>query len=295
MSHGLTQPVRRVAALRRHVCAAARLASTFAVHPPSTHPSLADAPAPVVLVIGAGAGIGAHVGSRFAREGFHAALTRRSDADGLERAVRNIQSAGGNATGFLCNAVDDGAIEDLVAHIETNVGPIEVAVFNLGAQIGHKTLQDTTLKQFTLGWKMAQFGLFRTAKSIFPHMVKRGSGTLLVTSATAAMRGNAGQHSHASAMGGRRMLCQTLNAEFSPQGIHVAHIIVDGPVDAPDTLGKMLGRDNFEKLRNTRGAEDGLVRPSAVAETYWQLASQHRSTWTHELDLRSWSDNPWWN
>jgi NAD(P)-dependent dehydrogenase (short-subunit alcohol dehydrogenase family) len=284
-----------VAALRRHVCAGGRSTSTFTVHPPASASSPPKTRPPVALVLGAGAGIGAHVGARFAREGFHAALTRRSDAGGLERAVREIQGEGGDATGFICNVVNDGAIEDLVAHIETHLGPIEVAVFNLGAQIGHQSLQDTTLKQFTLGWQMAQFGLFRAAKSIFPHMVKRGSGTLLVTSATAAMRGNAGQHSHASAMGGRRMLCQTLNAEFSSQNIHVAHIIIDGAVDAPDTLGKMIGRDNFETLRNTRGAADGLVMPSAVAETYWQVASQHRSTWTHELDLRSWSDDPWWN
>ena len=76
-------------------------------------------------------------------------------------------------------------------------------------------------------------------------MVQRGSSTHLVTSATTAMRGSAGQHSYASAMGVRRMLCQTLNAEFSLQNIHVAHIIIDGAVDAPDTLGKMLGRDTL--------------------------------------------------
>jgi NAD(P)-dependent dehydrogenase (short-subunit alcohol dehydrogenase family) len=127
-------------------------------------------------------------------------------------------------------------------------------------------------------------------------MEARGKGTILVTSATAAMRGNGGQHSHAAAMGGRRMLCQTLNAEFSSKGIHVAHIVIDGAVDAPDTLGKMLGPEKFQQLRETRGNEhDGLMLPTQIAETYLHLAQQHRSTWTFEIDLRAFSDRPWWN
>ena len=127
-------------------------------------------------------------------------------------------------------------------------------------------------------------------------MEKRGRGTILVTASTAAMRGNAGQHSHAAAMAGRRMLCQTLNAEFSAKGIHVVHIVIDGMVDAPDTLGKMLGPDAFRKLREERGMEhDGLILPSAIADTYFHLAHQHRSAWAHEVDLRAFSDLPWWN
>ena len=109
------------------------------------------------------------------------------------------------------------------------------------------------------------------------------------------MRGNAGQHSHASAMGGRRMLAQSLNAEFSPKGIHVAHVVVDGSVDAPDTLGRMLGPERYRELRETRGASDGLMLPDKIADTYWHLHNQHRSVWTHEMDVRSWSDLPWWN
>ena len=92
------------------------------------------------------------------------------------------------------------------------------------------------------------------------------------------------------------MLCQSLNAEFGPQGIHVAHVIVDGAVDAPDTLGKMLGPERFAQLRETRGGDhDGLILPDQVAETYLHLAHQHRSTWTFEIDLRTFSDTAWWN
>ena len=251
---------------------------------------------PVCLVIGAGAGIGATVGKRFAKEGYHSVLCRRSDVDGLNKSVAAIESEGGSATGYIVNAVDPDAIEEHIGHIEKNIGPIEVAVYNLGAQIGNRSLEETSYKAFEMGWRLGTLGLFRLASSVCPLMVERGKGTLLVTSATAAVRGNAGQHSHAAAMGGRRMLCQTLNAELSPKGIHVAHIVVDGAVDAPDTLGKMLGPEKFQEMRETRGNEhDGLMLPTRIADTYFHLAQQHRSVWTHEVDMRSFSDLPWWN
>ena len=92
------------------------------------------------------------------------------------------------------------------------------------------------------------------------------------------------------------MLCQSLNAQYSVKGIHVAHILIDGAVDAPDTLGKMLGAEKFQQLREEKGlANDGLILPAQVADTYYHLAQQHRSAWTHELDLRAYSDLPWWN
>ena len=250
---------------------------------------------PVCLVIGAGAGIGGTTGKKFASEGYHAVLCRRSDADGLNKLVSDIEAAGGSATGRLLNAIEDDAIESTIADVEKNIGPIEVVVFNLGAQIGDRPLEDTSYKAFEMGWRLATFGLFRTAKTVCPLMEERGSGVILVTSATSAMRGNPGQHSHAAAMGGRRMLCQTLNAQYAKKGIHVAHILIDGAVDAPDTLGKMLGPEMFQKLRETRGAADGLLLPEKIAETYYHIAQQHRSVWTHELDLRSYSDTAWWN
>ncbi len=251
---------------------------------------------PVCLVIGAGAGIGGTVGTKFAREGYHAVLCRRSDEEGLHRLVEGITAAGDSATGFLLNAAEPDSIEDRIAQVEAEVGPIEVVVFNLGAQIGNRDLADTTYKAFEMGWRLATFALFRTATAVVPHMLERGHGTFLVTSATAAVRGNAGQHSHAAAMGGRRMLCQSLNAELSSKGIHVAHFLIDGAVDAPDTLGKMLGPEGFEQLRATRGREhDGLLVPEKIAETYYHVSQQHRSTWTHELDLRSFTDLAWWN
>lgn len=251
---------------------------------------------PVCFVIGAGAGIGGTVGKRFARGGYHAVLCRRSDEDGLKRLVAAIRSEGGEATGYLLNAVQPDSIETRIAAVEKEIGPIEVALYNLGSQVGSRSLEETSHKVFELGWRLATFGLFRTAFSLCPRMAARGRGTVLVTSSTAAMRGNRGQHSHAASMAGRRMLCQTLNAEFGPSGIHIVHVLVDGAVDAPDTLGKLLGPEGFRELRQSRGMEqDGLMLPEKIADTYFHLAHQHRSTWTNEIDLRSFNDMPWWN
>jgi NAD(P)-dependent dehydrogenase (short-subunit alcohol dehydrogenase family) len=251
---------------------------------------------PVCLVIGAGAGIGGNVARRFALEGYHAVLCRRSNEQGLNKMVQAIRGEGGKASGFILNAVEENSIEDRIAAIEADIGPIEVFVFNLGAQTGNLGLEATSSKAFELGWRLATFSLFRAASVLCPRMEKRGKGTFLVTSSTAAMRGNPGQHSHAAAMGGRRMLCQSLNAEYAARGIHVVHILVDGLVDAPDTLGKLLGPERFQDLREKRGLEhDGLLLPERVADTYYHLSQQHRSAWTHEIDLRPFSEKPWWN
>lgn len=250
----------------------------------------------VCLVIGAGAGIGGHVAKRFASEGYHAALCRRSDQAGQDNIIAEIEGAGGAASGHILNAVDEDAIEKLIDYIEADIGSINIVVYNLGAQIGNRALADTPLKTFELGWRMGTFGVFRVAQKLFPLMEARGGGAMLVTSATSAMRGNAGQSSHAAAMGGRRMLCQTLNAEFAAKNIHIAHFLIDSAVNAPDTLGKLLGKERFEKLLEAKAqGKDEIMEPSAIADTYYHIAHQHRSAWTFELDMRAFNDTAWWN
>ena len=172
---------------------------------------------------------------------------------------------------------------------------LQVAVYNLGAQIGHVPLEATSSKAFEMGWRLGCEGLFRLAKSVTPRMIERGRGSLLVTSATAAVRGNKGQHSHAAAMGGRRMFCQSIAHELGPSGVHVCHFIVDGAVDAPDTLGRMLGAERFARLRTELGEAGRLLQPAHVAESYFHVASQHRSVWTNEMDLRPHGETPWYN
>src|ERR1700678_1049959 len=136
---------------------------------------------PVCLVIGAGAGIGGNVARRFAQEGYHACLCRRSDLDGLNRMVNAIKSDGGSATGFLLNAIEANSIEERIAAIEADIGPIEVVVYNLGAQIGDRALKDTSLKAFETGWRLGTFGLFRVASVLFPLMEARGGGAVIAT------------------------------------------------------------------------------------------------------------------
>eukprot|EP00928_Gymnodinium_smaydae_P043663 TRINITY_DN29214_c0_g1_i1.p1 TRINITY_DN29214_c0_g1~~TRINITY_DN29214_c0_g1_i1.p1 ORF type:complete len:274 (+),score=42.41 TRINITY_DN29214_c0_g1_i1:42-863(+) len=272
----MSVPRRRVGVLGRHLCV----------------PKPASARPKVCLVIGAGAGIGVNVAKRFADGGYFAVLCRRSDGEGLQAAVDDIKASGGNARGFLADLTKPGCIEDIVREVEEEIGDIHVAVYNLGAQIGQKPLEDLSLKQFELGWRMGCEGLFRLAKVVIPRMLVRGAGTILCTSATSAMRGNSGQHSHASSIGGRRLLLQSLNHEFAPRGIHLCHIIVDAAVNAPDTLGKLLGQEGFKKLQETG---DSIVQPKELAETYFHLAHQHRSAWTQELDVRPYSTTPWFN
>lgn len=251
---------------------------------------------PICLVIGAGSGIGGSVGRHFAINGYHAVLCRRTDEEGLTRLVDQIKEEGGLATGYLLNAIKPGSLEEQIELVEAKIGPIEILVYNLGAQIGDRILSQTSYKVFERCWQMATFGLFRCASIICPKMEARGKGTLLVTSATAAVRGNKYQHAHAAAMGGRRMLCQSLNAQYAESGVHVTHVLIDGMVDSPDTLGRMLGEEKFQELRRKRGlANDGLLLPEKIAETYYHIAHQHRSAWTHELDLRAYSDLAWWN
>jgi NAD(P)-dependent dehydrogenase (short-subunit alcohol dehydrogenase family) len=248
----------------------------------------------VCLGIGAGAGIGGTVAKKFASDGYHAYLARRTDEEGLNRLIKEIEDAGGKASGSLLNVIEENSIEDLVNKIESEIGPIDTVIYNIGAQIGDRALADTSYKAFEMGWRMATFGLFRLAQVLTPKMKERQSGNIIVTSATSAVRGNGGQHSHAAAMGGRRMLCQSLNAEFSKDGIHVAHVIIDGAVDAPDTLGKMLGPELFEQFKEKKG-ENGMIIPEEVAETYLFIEKQKKSTWTHEIDIRAFSDQAWWN
>ena len=216
---------------------------------------------PVCLVIGAGAGIGGTVGKRFAREGYHAVLCRRTDQEGPRTAsVAEIENEGGSASGFLLNAVERRTASRSgwprwrrpsvpSTSWSSTSGPRSAT--------GRLPRRATRCSSGAGGWRPSHCSAPLT--SVCPHMEKRGKGTILVTASTAAMRGNAAQHSHAAAMAARRMLCQTLNAEFSAKGIHVVHIVIDGMVDAPDTLGQDAGARGLPEA--SRGAGHGARRP----------------------------------
>jgi len=145
-----------------------------------------------------------------------------------------------------------------------------------------------------MAWRMGSLGAFALAKEVAPYMLSRGGGTIIYTSATAAYRGNAGQHAHTMAMAGRRHLAQSLNNELGPQGIHVAHVNIDGMVNAPETLGKLMP-ELFQEAVASKQPTEEIIEPDAVADTYYMLHKQPRSAWTFDMDIRPWTTSPWFN
>jgi len=231
------------------------------------------------LVIGAGDATGGAIARRFAREGFVACVTRRT-ADKLQPLVNRIQADGGQARGFGSDARDETQMAELVAAIERDVGPIEVAVFNIGANVRFG-VTETTERVYRKVWEMGALAGFLMGREVARVMVPRGRGTILFTGATASVRGSAGFAAFSGAKHALRALAQSMARELGPQGIHVAHVVIDGAIDTA------FIRDNFPE-RYALKEQDGILDPDAIAENYWQLHRQHRSAWTHELDLRPW-------
>jgi NAD(P)-dependent dehydrogenase (short-subunit alcohol dehydrogenase family) len=235
----------------------------------------------VVLVVGAGDATGGAIAKRFANEGFIACVTRRS-ADKLQPLVDAIKGNGGEAHGFACDARKEDEVIALVEQIESEIGPIEAFVFNIGANVPCSILEETARKYFKI-WEMACFSGFLNAREVAKRMASRQRGTILFTGATAGMRGAAGFAAFAGAKHGIRALAQSMARELGPMNIHVAHIIVDGAIDT-DFI-----RDNFPEKYATKD-QDGILNPEHIAENYWYLHSQPRDAWTFELDLRPWSE-----
>jgi NAD(P)-dependent dehydrogenase (short-subunit alcohol dehydrogenase family) len=234
-----------------------------------------------VLVVGAGDATGGAIARRFAREGYAACVTRRH-ADKLQSLVAAIEGAGGKARAFGSDARKEEDVIALVDTIEREVGEIDVAVYNIGANVNFP-IRETTSRVFFKVWEMGCFGGFLMGREVARRMVPRGRGTILFTGATASVRGGAGFAAFASAKHGLRALAQSMARELGPAGIHVAHVVIDGAIDTA------FIRENFPD-RAALKPQDGILEPDAIAENYWLLHRQPRSAWTHELDLRPWME-----
>ncbi|WP_299770892.1 SDR family NAD(P)-dependent oxidoreductase [uncultured Pseudoteredinibacter sp.] len=233
----------------------------------------------VALVVGAGDAIGSAIARRFAEEGYTVVAVRRN-GDKLQSLVSEIEAAGGNAHGWSVDARDEEAIIALFARIESEVGPLAVTVFNVGANVPMKILE-TSSRKFSKIWEMACFGGFLTGREAAKTMLPRGKGTIIFTGATASVRGAAGFAAFASAKHGLRALAQSMARELAPENIHVAHVVIDAAVDT------QWIRENLLAHKQERPADD-IVQPSSIAEAYVQLHRQPRDAWTFEMDLRPW-------
>lgn len=238
-----------------------------------------DSVKPVAVIIGAGDATGGAISKRFANEGYATVVTRRQK-EALSELVGEITDAGNIAHPFGCDARDEEAMVALFEHIETDIGPIKVVVFNIGANVRFP-ITDTTARVYRKVWEMAAFSGFLTGREAAKAMLKRGTGTIIFTGATASLRGSDGFSAFSGAKFALRALAQSMARELGPKGIHVAHSIIDGAIDT-DFI-----KDNFPAVYAAK-EHDGIVNPEHIAEQYWQLHCQPRDCWTHELDLRPW-------
>lgn len=235
-----------------------------------------------VLVVGAGDATGGAIARRFARAGYVACVTRRQRAS-LEPLLAQIQAEGGIAHGFGSDARDEAATLELFAQIERDIAPLEVVVFNIGGNVRFP-ITETTERVYRKVWEMSAFAGFLTGREAARVMLPRRRGTIIFTGATASMRGGAGFAAFAGGKHALRALAQSMARELGPQGLHVAHAVIDGAIDTAFIA------ENFPD-RYARKAQDGILDPEHIAEAYWQIHQQPRTAWTHEFDLRPWTEN----
>ncbi len=226
------------------------------------------------VVVGVGPGLGTALVEAFAAEGYTVfAAARRAAA--LEHLRFNVGP--GRVVRFVCDATEPDDVERLFADGAAH-GPIDVAVFNAGT-FERGNIVDTDPADFERCWRVGCFGGFLVGREAAKRMLERGAGTILFTGATASLRGGAGFVNLAAPKFGLRAVAQSLAREIGPQGVHVAHVIIDGQIHSA----------RYEHLLGERGP-DSLLEPTAIAAAYLALHRQQRSAWTQEADLRPWTE-----
>lgn len=236
-----------------------------------------------VIILGAGVsqGIGGALARKFASEGHHVLVTGRT-LEKVERLAEEIIDAGNSAEAMKVDVTLEVDQDALFKHASQQ-GPISAVLFNAGnnAVIPFSELTSETYEQF---WRIGSFGAFLTAKRALPLLANQGEGSLIFTGASGSLRGKPNFAHFAAMKASLRMLAQALAREYGPKGVHIAHVIVDGIVDAERTRSRLS--DYMDSL-----GDDGVLSPDAIADTYWHLHTQPRSAWTHELELRPFSES----
>lgn len=231
----------------------------------------------VCCVIGAGDATGSALARRFAKEGYTVCAARRNEA-ALKPLIDQITQEGWRAIAFGLDARREDQVTNFFDRIESEVGSVEVVVFNVGGNVRFPILETTAQKYFKV-WEMCAMAGFLVGREATRVMLTRGRGTLLFTGATASVRGAAGFAAFAGGKAALRALAQSMARELGPKGIHVAHVIIDGLIDTA------FAREHFAQ-RVADAGPDGILNPEHIAEAYWWLHQQPRNAWTFELDLR---------
>jgi NAD(P)-dependent dehydrogenase (short-subunit alcohol dehydrogenase family) len=227
----------------------------------------------VTAIVGVGPGLGAALARRFAAEGHALALLSRS-AQSRAPALKDIESGGGIARGFDCDAGDPISVHAAFDEARSALGDPQVLIYNAGSYAPGGVLEMEP-DRFEAAWRANCYGGFLTAREVLPAMDEAGAGTILYTGATAALRGGKGFAGLAVGKFGLRALAQSMAREFGPRGIHVVHVVIDGQIGTPAAHERQPER-----------AEETFLAPADIAETYWQIYKQPRTAWTQELDLR---------
>ena len=231
------------------------------------------------IIIGAGDATGSALCKKFADNGYKVCAVRRpGNLDKFKKLKTDVEQSGGWLKVFGVDARDEESIQKLFKEVETEIAPIDVVIFNPGANV-YFSIEETTSRVFRKVWEMAAFGGFLTGREAAKYMKKRNEGSIFFTGATASMRGGSGFSAFSSAKFALRAVSQSMARELGPQGIHVAHFVIDGAIDTA------FIKENFPDTYALK-QKDGILQPDAIADAYWFVHSQHKSAWTHELDLR---------
>jgi NAD(P)-dependent dehydrogenase (short-subunit alcohol dehydrogenase family) len=226
----------------------------------------------VAAVIGVGAGLGNALGRRFAKE-YAVALVARG-ADKLAGFVREIEAEGGRALAVPADVSKAADIDAAFARIRAELGDVDVLLYNAAIR-PFGTLMETKPSTFENTWRVTTFAAFLCAQQVVPAMLKKGAGAIIITGATAGIKPFPTSAAFGPAKFAVRGLAQVMARDLQPRGIHVAYVNVDGAIDMP------FIRERFPQLK-----DEDMLKPSAIAETFWHLAHQDRSAWSHEVDVR---------
>ena len=235
-----------------------------------------------VVVLGAGVpdGVGGALALRFAREGLHAVVTGRTQ-EKVEQTAQAVREAGGSAEALAVD-VTSAEDQDALFRAVARRGEIAAVLYNAGNN-ALISFEDLTAEQFEDFWRIGCLGAFLTAKRALPLLAAQGSGSLFFTGASGSMRGRPGFAHFAAAKAALRNLAQALAREYGPQGVHVAHFVIDGVINGDKV------RSRLSEYLDSLG-EQGALEPSAIADAFWAIHAQHRTAWTHEIDLRPYKE-----